>query len=94
MTYNYPLWPFAIQRGTSSVLLVEHGDECYDRSDDGTTPSSADYEDHYARYDEEDYEEQEFIAENERLEEEYIRYFTRQCSLPDHYEDREHGASF
>ena len=77
-----------------TCFSAENREEYYDRSD-GTTPSSIDYEENYgARYDEEDYDEQEYIAENERLEEEYIRYFSRQCSLPDYYDDRQHGASF
>ena len=56
---------------------------------------------HYAHYadhfiDHEDYAEQgheEFIRENEHLEEEYMRYLQRQTSFPEVYE-RAHGASF
>ncbi len=41
--------------------------------------------------DDDDYED--YVKENELLEEEYMKYLTRQGSIPD-YPEREHGASF
>ncbi|XP_065063667.1 PAS domain-containing serine/threonine-protein kinase-like [Rhopilema esculentum] len=75
------------------TIFAEDREDYYPGSDD-RSPSSAEYDENYVQYDYDEYEEeQEYVAEHERLEEEYIRYLQRQTSLPETYE-REHGASF
>lgn len=85
--------PFLTTILFASFVPAEDREDYYERSEDRTTPSSTDYDERYGNYEDEDCDEQAYIAENERLEEEYIRYFKRQCSLPEDCE-REHGASF